>query len=217
MTVSENVARYLAASASRYVEGQHEYYARIALEEAAASHLAGNYGIGAVAVVVSTKEVKEFRAQNAMLTGTGVVDHAETRALIDIRSGRSASKSYARRLNQWTSGLPEGISVFGTLEPCPMCACTLTNVGARLSVSTVLDGALVRSDGFAHSDGAANVIGDKGRVQPSVWRQIQSNAGLTFQLLATEDEELRVLSNAVFVSTRQAIDDALAQRGSGSS
>ncbi len=217
MSVAAEVAGYLAKSLKFYEVGQHEYYARIALEQAATSLAAGNYGIGAVAVVVGPRRVREFHAQNAMFSGKGVVDHAETRALIDVRSGRSATTSYARKLTRWTQQLPEGISLFGTLEPCPMCACTLTNAGAKLSISTVEDGKLVETDGIKHSDGAANVLDDKGKLQPAVWRQIQRTAGLEFQLLQTEDEELVDLSRRIFESTRQEIDEKLAQRGTGSS
>ena len=81
-----------------------------------------------------------------------------------------------------------------------------------MSVSTVLDGKLVDTDGFKHSDGAANVLRKKGKVQPTVWREIQRKAKLRFRLLDTTDVELKTLSKLIFESTRQAIDDKLAER-----
>ena len=94
-----------------------------------------------------------------------------------------------------------------------MCACTLTSAGAKLSVSTVLDGNLVEENGFRVSDGAANAIGDKGHIQPRVWRWIQGETGLTFILLETDDEQLVELSRRIFEETREFVDSALAQRG----
>jgi hypothetical protein len=55
------VRAYLAGSASRYQRGEDEYYARLALEQAMLAGVAGNFGIGAVAVV---REVR-LRASTA--------------------------------------------------------------------------------------------------------------------------------------------------------
>ena len=213
MSISSEVEQYLNESAGYYPPGQDEYFARIALEQANIAFREGNYGIGAVAVVATVKKVSEFPNRNAMITGIGVTDHAETRALFDIRSGRLPIKTYNRNLNQSTADLPEGISVFGTLEPCPMCDCALTNVGAKLSVSTVLDGQLIQKDGLSLSNGAANAIGEKGNIKPQVWQWIQKESGLVFRLLDTEDTQLVTLSRRIFEETREEIDTVLAQRG----
>ena len=74
MGTDNQVALYLARTAGTYLPGQPEYYARLALEQALLAHREGNYGIGAVAVVVRGDEIREFPNRNAMFTGTGVVD-----------------------------------------------------------------------------------------------------------------------------------------------
>lgn len=159
MKIQERVKQYLQDSENTYQTGQQEYYARIALDQALKAFEEKNYGIGAVAVMVTESTVEEYHSRNAMITGLGVVDHAETRALLKLKGREPSDKTYPRNLNKWTSGLPLGISVFGTLEPCPMCTCTLTNVGAKLSVSTVRDGDLIiTAEGYKISNGAANVI-----------------------------------------------------------
>jgi tRNA(Arg) A34 adenosine deaminase TadA len=214
MSTEGDVERYLAESAGRYEVGQDEYYARDALEQALMAHREGNYGIGAVAVVVEDGEVREFPNRNAMFTGTGLVDHAETRALLDIRNGVEPTRTYARTTNQWTVRLPEGVSVYGSLEPCPMCTCVLTNGGVRRSVSTVLDGELKEEGGWRFSAGAANAIGEKGRLQPQVWRWIQGEIGITFELLDTPDTELVTFTTRIFEDYREEVDRRLAERGS---
>jgi len=214
MSIVSRVKAYLFATEEKYFPGQDEYYARLALEQAVMAYEEGNYGIGAVAVVVTDERVREFRARNAMVTGLGVVDHAETRALLRMRGGRRPDISYPRHVSAQTSNLPEGISVYGTLEPCPMCTVTLTNVGAKRSISTVLDGQLVYTDdGHRISDGAADTIGEKGKSQPQVWQNIQKDHKLTFTLLETQDADLRELSNLIFLETREEIDEKLGDEG----
>ena len=212
MLVQHEVREYLNDTAFQYKPGQYEYYARLALDQALIAFEESNYGIGALAVVTTTDSVSEFPARNAMITGLGITDHAETRALQDIKSNKPPGKTYHKDENEWTAALPEGISVFGTLEPCPMCDCTLTNAGAKLSVSTVLDGNLVEEEGFKRSDGAENAIGEKGRLKPKIWGWIQGASGLTFELLETEDDKLVDLSRRIFEETREDIDAALAKR-----
>jgi tRNA(Arg) A34 adenosine deaminase TadA len=84
MDITERVRSYLAVTERKYFPGQDEYYARVALAQALRAFEEGNYGIGAVAIVVSDDHVQEFCERNAMITGVGVVDHAETRALLRI-------------------------------------------------------------------------------------------------------------------------------------
>lgn len=206
--VEAAVEAYLRAAGAE--PGTDDYYARIALAEALAASREGNYGIGAVAVDVVDGVVREFRARSAMVTGLGVVDHAETRAVLDVRGGRAPTVTYDLP-ESWPPAAGSGLVVFGTLEPCPMCACTLTNARAARSVSTVEDGDLVTEDGVRTTDGSAMVLGEKYPLQPRVWRQIQESLGLRFDLLDTADEELRRLSWEIFAVSRDAIDRQLGQ------
>lgn len=209
--VDQQVETYLSGTEDRYPPGTAESFAREALAAALASYRAGNYGIGAVAVVRTGNDISEFRTGNAMVSPTtGIVDHAETRALLRILNDETPDATYTVDV---APDCPEGISVYGTLEACPMCASVITNAGAVLSVSTVPDGVLVTdSDGYRASNGAANVDGDKYPTTPSVWRQIQQSRGLTFDQLQTTDQELKDLSSLIFTSTRAEIDAILASR-----
>ncbi len=198
----------------KYFPGQDEYYARVALAQALRAFEEGNYGIGAVAIVVSDDHVQEFRERNAMITGVGVVDHAETRALLRIGKTQPDA-TYPRDLNALTNKLPEGVSMYGTVEPCPMCVTTLTNVGAKRSVSTVLDGDLIETaEGFYISSGSASAIGQKAKLQPLLWQRIQNLQVLRFTLLETNDEELKLLSAQIYIETREFIDQELAKGSS---
>lgn len=213
MGTDNQVALYLARTAGTYLPGQPEYYARLALEQALLAHREGNYGIGAVAVVVRGDEIREFPNRNAMFTGTGVVDHAETRTLLAVRGQQKATRVYGRDYTKWTRALPEGISIFGTLEPCPMCDCAMINAGAVRSISTVPDGELVMVDGVTCSSGGAMVLGKKKELRPQVWSWIQQTIGLQYSLLETHDTELRKLSRRIFEDYREAVDRRLAARG----
>ena len=211
----ERVENYLDSTIQTFKLGQDEYYNRWALEQAYIAHQEGNYGIGAIAVMVTAGEISEYPAHNAMITGLGVVDHAETRAIIKAKQGREPAISYARNTNEYTKSLQEGLHVHGTLEACPMCACAMINAGAIRSVSTVLDGDMIQKDGLNISSGGANSIGEKGKLQPQVWQWIQEGIGLSFVLLATEDKELVELSGRIFEDYREEIDAQLAARGTG--
>jgi tRNA(Arg) A34 adenosine deaminase TadA len=210
--VATRVEAYLEDKASAHVRGTDGYFAVEALRVALRSFRDGNYGIGAIAVVRRSGTVYEYRAGNAMVSGQGLVDHAETRALLRIASGEAADSSYA--VPPAVGGvLPEdGIAVYGTLEPCPMCASVMTNAGVARSVSTVVDGRLVHEDLYLVSDGAANVLGDKYKIQPRVWRDIQQGRKLRFELLDIDDPDLAELSQAIFIETRVQIDKQLAER-----
>lgn len=219
--VVDEVRAYLQSSASRYAIGTDKYYARRALQAALQAFEKGNYGIGAVAVVQDGDRLAEYLGENNMVKGDGVVDHAETRALLRIAAGEEPDATFETELGPLDTF---GIAVFGTLEPCPMSATTISNSGVNVSVSTALDGDLtvetvqsqqshraVRRD-YLVSSGAANVIGDKVYIQPAIWRRIQQERGLRFELLVDDDPDLTRLSSELFLSTREQIDHALATK-----
>lgn len=205
--IGGDVARYLDASRDAYSRGSLEYFARICLEVALTAHREGNYGIGAVAVHFEEGRVREYRGGNRMVTDSGIIDHAETRALLRITRNETPDAEYS-----FDFGPSDGLWVFGTLEPCPMCACVMTNAGATRSISTIEDGRLHVEDGYQVSDGAANVIGDKFNTQPAIWRGIQRGRGLEFHILPTADVQLQSLSRRIFEETRAQTDQKLTDR-----
>jgi tRNA(Arg) A34 adenosine deaminase TadA len=164
-------------------------------------------GVGAVAVEVDQDEVREYWGEGAMQSGLGVVDHAEIRALLACRSGGEADATYPRNANSHLAALPLGTSLYASLEPCPMCVCAMTSTGVVRSTSTVLDGEGVYEGGvLVGSTGAACAIGDKARLQPRVWQEIQAGLGLSFIQLETKDQELRDLSESIFTIRREKLD-----------
>jgi tRNA(Arg) A34 adenosine deaminase TadA len=205
--IVDEVSEYLERSRDRFTRGSDEYYARKCLEAALTAYRSKNYGIGALAVVYEAKTAREWSAGNCMVSGSGVIDHAETRALLRIANAEPPDATYPLE-----SAPPHGLSVFGTLEPCPMCACVMTNAGATRSVSTVEDGHLIEKSGFRLSDGAANVLGHKSKTQPAIWQSIQQGRPLKFELLRTADAELQSLSRRIFEETRKTIDKDLSDR-----
>lgn len=169
----------------------------------------GNYGIGAVAVVTDGHMVEEFPAGSAMASGMGVVDHAETRALLAVGSASPPAAEYSLPADMACP--PPGLTVYGTLEPCPLCVCAMTNAGVVRSVSAVLDGRLVEEGGWVTTDGSAHAIGAKSVLQPRVWREIQRNRSMSFELLA-HDPDLAELSWEIFAASRQNVDDLISNR-----
>jgi len=209
--VERRVAQYLDETDGRYSPGEDEYYIRAALGEALLASREGNYGIGAVVTITDGTTVREFRARNFMVTGAGVVDHAETRGLLAVVK-KAPFTEYC--LNMELQARPRmGLSVYGTLEPCPMCTCAMTNAGAARSVSGVLDGKLVRELGLVTTDGSANAIGKKSGLQPRVWRHIQDTLGLVFEVLSTRDLQLPALCWDIFAASRERVDNVIASRG----
>ena len=202
-----DVVRYLDASRDVYSRGSLEYFARICLDVALTAYREENYGIGAVAVHFEAGRVREYRGGNRMVTDSGIIDHAETRALLRITRNETPDADYS-----YDFGPSHGLWVFGTLEPCPMCACVMTNAGATRSISTIEDGRLHDEGGYRVSDGAANVLGDKFNTQPAIWRSIQRGRGLEFNILPTADAQLQSLSRRIFEETRVETDQRLTDR-----
>lgn len=210
-TTRAEIEGYLTRTESKYSVGQDVYYCRLALEQALKASIENNYGIGAVAIVAQGGRVREYHDRSKMFNGgDGIIDHAETRALIASRT-RAPDAEYD--LSSVEAGdLPkDGLWVFGTLEPCPMCTCALTNAGARRSISLALDGKF-GDDANPVSDGAAMVIGKKWNLQPAVWRNIQNDLGLKFELLdETIDPDLSRLAWDIFAVSREDLDNRLSR------
>ena len=83
----------------------------------------------------------------------------------------------------------------------------MTSTGVVRSTSTVLDGEGVYEGGvLVGSTGAACAIGDKARLQPRVWQEIQAGLGLSFIQLETKDQELQDLSESIFTIRREKLD-----------
>jgi tRNA(Arg) A34 adenosine deaminase TadA len=208
--IADKVNRYLIDSESKFSQGSDEFFARLALKAAVSAFEKGNYGIGAVAVVRTEDQVRWYEGQNAMVTSlAGLIDHAETRALLAVAANETPDGVYEVKDAPFAGQGKSEISVYGTLEPCPLCTTVITHAGVRRSVSTCADGRLQRNDGYTFSDGAANVLAEKYPIQPLIWRNIQSGVGLAFERLSTLDESLHALSWNIFGDTRERIDKYL--------
>ncbi|HMQ10647.1 MAG TPA: hypothetical protein PKC21_00735 [Oligoflexia bacterium] len=170
--IANQVERYLAKTINTYQIGQHAYYARKALASALAAFNEGNYGIGALVLLVNDGVIYEFPGRNAMVTGPGITDHAEARALEDavaykhyLNNGKNQYNlemseeniarsnlvepvtSYPVNTNKGTQQFSkDGYYVYGTLEPCPMCMVMIINAKANLSISSAIDGDLVQNE-----------------------------------------------------------------------
>lgn len=171
--IATQVENYLEKTTNTYHIGQQAYYARKALASALTAFKEGNYGIGAIVLLVHDGIIYEFPGRNAMVTGPGVTDHAEARALEDavaykthiINEGKNKygiamneknlsrshvvepAISYPVNTNKGTQRFnQDGYYVFGTLEPCPMCMVMIINAKAKMSISTALDGDLVQNE-----------------------------------------------------------------------
>lgn len=234
--VIAEVRDYLKGSKDKFAKGSDEYYARLALEQASIACSEKNYGVGAVVVLASGKKLYEFRARNAMVTGLGIADHAESRAITNAycwagrnkllgrdipaaeleRGGKiDPDDTYARDLNEHTKKLVDGVHCFGTLEACPMCTSMILNGGLKTSVSTVIDGDLIEKNGFKLSSGGANSLGEKSKTMPQVWQWIsegQTKNGLRLEQLKTDDKQLSDLSWRIFSQTREYIDSQLRKK-----
>ncbi len=209
---------YLQLTQDLYQRGQPEYYIRNSLLQALQSFRDGNYGIGAIAVLVRGNDIYEFQGNNRMITGVSPTDHAETRALtklvafermLDGRPGAldevelrriEPDQIYRKDSNPFTAGLKEGVHIYGTLEPCPMCTCVAINSKALVSISGSID-----ELGAPHDEG-------KTFAMPAVWKFLKDRLGLKFETLRgrdSKDQDLIYLSGQIFLETREGVDSRL--------
>ena len=229
--IAVQVEKYLSERKPVVQRGTEEYYALGALDQALKAFNEGNYGIGSVVLLKWRGKVYEFQDRNAMVTGYGLRDHAEARALdraVVLHSrlkGRTiAEAERARVMNRidadssydadtdYLRGLADGLHVYGTLEPCPMCMLMMINVAVKTSVSLAKDGELEElPDRVCRSDGAAMATDEKFKYAPKVWQQIRDVQGLKFTLYEG-DRLLRELGLRIFSETRERIDQMLAQQ-----
>ncbi|WP_406697074.1 hypothetical protein V5E97_39425 [Singulisphaera sp. Ch08] len=230
VVVSEAEA-YVKSHNKQAKEGTEEHYALKALDQAVMAFKEGNYGIGAVVLLKWEGKVHEFRDRNAMVTGYRLRDHAEARALdravvlfADLKK-RKVSEAERARLGKsimkadstydantdFLRKLPDGLHVYGTLEPCPMCMVMMLNLGVQSSTSLAKDGELKLVNGVWTSDGAAIATEDKIKVAPLIWQSFYEKQGLKFRLYKSNDE-LAKLGLRIFLETRQQIDDMLANQ-----
>ena len=77
--------QFVARGLDHFPIGSPYFFATLALDEALEALKEGNYGVGASGLIVRGENYYIFRQRNAMNTGIGVVDHAETRLVMDIR------------------------------------------------------------------------------------------------------------------------------------
>lgn len=221
---ADKVEIYLQRTEKTYEVGEPEYYGRLALKQALAACREGNYGIGAVAILIHDGIVEEFHNRNAMLTGVGVTDHAESRVLVDAVRWRIANldqrqidhaealrSALVNPVTRYTTDstasmtslaerLGNGIHVFGSLEPCQMCVAQIFNSGSKSSWS-------IAEDEF----GGALLNGKFDRLPP-IFPTLIRQAGQRFGFISDGDPDLVALSNEIFLHSRQLIDGHLAAR-----
>lgn len=228
--VAAEVERYLAEIGPQLKRGEELYYAAEALREALLAFKEKNYGIGSITILKWKGMIYEFRGRNAMVSGYGLRDHAEARALeravahfAKLR-GKIVKEVEDEDLDDvkpdadyavqtpYCKSLPDGLHVYGTLEPCPMCMVMMLNAGVKRSISLAKDGELQPLNGRIVSNGAALATDDKFTGAPAVWQYIRNRQRLHFELYYG-DSRLADLGLRIFLETRQEIDDWLAQQG----
>ncbi len=226
--IATELAAYLSDQKPLVERGTEEYYALVALGQALKAFNEGNYGIGAAVLLKWKDKIYEFRDSNAMVTGYRLRDHAEARALdravviLSELEDRPVSESERARLGSTITAddtylvdtdylrqLPDGLHVYGTLEPCPMCMIMMLNAGVKSSISLARDGDLADVGGQTISDGSAMATADKFKSTPRVWQTIREGQGLEFKLFSG-DQRLCDLGLRIFLETREKIDDMLA-------
>jgi len=228
--VVSEVEKYLSDRKPTVRRGTEEYYALGALEQALKAFNEGNYGIGSVVLLKWKDRIYEFRDRNAMVTGYRLRDHAEARALdravvffgglkdraipemerARVGSTIRADETYAVDTD-YLKELSDGLHVYGTLEPCPMCMIMMLNVAVKTSISLAKDGELRVVEGQTVSDGSAIATDDKFKCAPLAWQSIRKGQGLKFNLYKG-DQRLRDLALRIFLETREKIDEMLAEQ-----
>jgi hypoxanthine-guanine phosphoribosyltransferase/tRNA(Arg) A34 adenosine deaminase TadA len=230
-TIADQVEDFLKRNLALIPVGSKLYFATKSLEQALIANKEGNYGIGSSVVVKHEGKIYVFNDRNAMITGRGVHDHAEARAIFraarlkkEILEGvvlpeseqrayglNEADEVYDAGINHFSNNLDDGIHVFGTLEPCLMCMCIACRAGAKSSVSNALDGECVTIENGKISSGGGYVIGDKLKIIPQVCQWIIDAQGLEFKLLETDDSQLELLSRSLSDKNDPTVHDRSTQ------
>jgi hypothetical protein len=194
MSVSDEISQYLldtSAGPGVYQRGQPEYYARLALEQAQTASQEGSYAIGVVAVVSANSIVTEFRSHdNSVVNGMDTNGFAEAQALARIARHNKPAQSYRKNLNDWTKALPEGVSIFGSIESHPTVIPLLKAGKVKQSIGTVALEELTGTEG------------DIGELFGNTRERYVAN--ILFSILDTNDHDLRRLSRLIFEETKES-------------
>jgi tRNA(Arg) A34 adenosine deaminase TadA len=151
-------ARVCAAEALRSARRHSatEYFALL-LDRAARAAERGDYGIAAAAVMRSAGVEVVSIGTNSMTTNGDPTGHAEIGALLQIAAlTRDSSRAETPRASVWdsptdaldagtnlltrsTSTAASDLTLYATLEPCPMCTVALINAGVGRVIVAVAD------------------------------------------------------------------------------
>lgn len=161
------------------------YFMREAVREACQAALVGNYGIGAV---VGKNGSVLTRGQNRLGNVEDPMFHVR-------HAEMDAIDRYHRHVSP-EQRVPHELTMYTTLEPCPMCTIGMWNAGIRTAVVGTPDpwtGQLI-----SHPD-----------KMPPFWLTLLQDAG-TKHRLAEISDELRKACNRIFLITKEALDKSLA-------
>lgn len=111
---------------------EHEYYMRLALQEALEARDAGNLGVGCV--IVRDREVIA-RGRNEVTSLSDITAHAEMMAIRTVRATTNDSAASHRATPEPLAGCV----LYTTIEPCPMCCWASCLAG----LSTIVFGACI--------------------------------------------------------------------------
>ena len=193
--------------------GSPYYFATLALSGAIEALSEGNYGVGASALVVRDDTYYVFTQRNAMNTGIGVVDHAETRLMMDVRRfvleeldkrKLDASEAARSELRQPHSvGLVDDLAVPATdlnatnymIETAPNTLrfgdgiYVFSNLEpCPMCMETIFNAGGLASITSSPDPFAADVISNPDS-RPALWRLMAQQRGLTYTLLDTPLED----------------------------
>ena len=160
------------------IQGKDQRMMVQAIHEACNAALEGNYGIGAVLAdgcgnVVARGHNTLGDSQNPWVH----VAHAEINAIADYHTKfELGDRDY------------DSLTLYSTLEPCPMCTCAIFN--ARIPL--ILFGAVDEPAGVMHSHPKSF---------PPLWNMLIEREGIRFKL-AQIPEEIRIACEKVFLITR---------------